>query len=200
MILTKCALPRSPRGLAWHQRSSGSMPPEDVADRSKSQTHAKNNNTVLHTLTGKCRHFLSNTYRGWTGHHKSNQWELMKICICWFELSSVRRQICGNDHLSCGWTSTIPLGLKWKSAQGKGRISLGSSHIYISCECQPTGSKKFDPCRFYCVKLGYNNLFPIVYLTIVVKLIKQSKDKTYSIRMIRCLIKTLIIFYLAYNH
>ena len=61
MILTRCGLPRSPGGLAWHQSSSGSMPPEDVVDRSTSQTHATSNNTLLHALTGKCHDFMPDT-------------------------------------------------------------------------------------------------------------------------------------------
>ena len=59
-VLTRCGVPRSPRGLAWHQSSSGSMPLEDVVDGSTSPTHATSN----------------------TGHYKNNQRELRKICNC----------------------------------------------------------------------------------------------------------------------
>ena len=56
---------RGARGLAWHQSSSDSMPPEDTVDSSTSQTHATSNSTLPHALTGKCKHFMSNTYRVW---------------------------------------------------------------------------------------------------------------------------------------
>ena len=72
-VLMRCGLPRSPRGLGWHQSSSGSMPPEDVVDGNTSQTHrASNNSTLLHALTGKNKHFMPYTYRGCTGHYYSN--------------------------------------------------------------------------------------------------------------------------------
>ena len=69
MVLSRCGIPRSPRGLAWHQSSSGSMPSEDAVDGSTSQTHATNKITLPHALMCKCKHFMPNTYRGWTGDY-----------------------------------------------------------------------------------------------------------------------------------
>ena len=54
-------------GFAWHQSSSGSMPLEDAVDGSKSQIPATSYSTLPHVL--KCKHFMPNTYRVWTGHY-----------------------------------------------------------------------------------------------------------------------------------
>ena len=90
MVLMRCGLPRSPRGLVWHQSSIGNMPLEDAVDGSMSQTHVTSNSTLPHALKGKCKHFMPNTYRGWMGHYEYNQWELRKqICNCWFKLATV---------------------------------------------------------------------------------------------------------------
>ena len=130
-VLTRCGLPRSPRGHACHQSSTGRMPPEDVVDGRTSQTHATSNITLPHALTGKCKHFMTNTYRGWTGHYYNNHWELRKICNCWFELATVWKNIWGNDHLSSTFgLRRCHLALK----SGKARSDfVGSSHRYISC-------------------------------------------------------------------
>ena len=81
-------------------------------------------------------------------------WE--KICNHWFQLSTVRRQIWRNDHLSCGFgLRQSHLALKWKSSQGKVEIRWG----VVTGQFQPTGSTKFDPYRFYCLTWGCNNLF-----------------------------------------
>ena len=55
MVSMRYGLLRSPRGLAWYQKSGGSMPLEDAADGSMSQAHATSNNTLPHDLTGKCK-------------------------------------------------------------------------------------------------------------------------------------------------
>ena len=65
----RCCLPRSPHGLAWHLSSSGSMALEDAVDGCTSQTNATSYSTVLQALMGKCKHFMPNTYRSWTGHY-----------------------------------------------------------------------------------------------------------------------------------
>ena len=65
-ILPRCCLSGSPWRLAWHQRSSGSMPFEYAVDGSTSQTHTGSNSTLLNALTGKCKHLMPNTHRGWT--------------------------------------------------------------------------------------------------------------------------------------
>ena len=69
IVLTRCGLPRSLCGLDWQESSTRSMPPEDAFDGSTSQTHEANNATLPHAVTGKCKHFKPNTYRGWTGHY-----------------------------------------------------------------------------------------------------------------------------------
>ena len=69
MLLTRCGLLRSSRGLAWHQSFSGSIPPEDAVDSSTSQTHATSNSILPHALMGKCKHFMPNTYSGRTGYY-----------------------------------------------------------------------------------------------------------------------------------
>ena len=66
-VLMRCGIPRSPRGLAWHQSSSGSMPPEVAVNVNTSQTHVTNNSTLLHALKGKGKHLIFNTYMGLTG-------------------------------------------------------------------------------------------------------------------------------------
>ena len=98
-VLTRCGLPWSPRELAWYQSSSGSMPPEVAVDSSTSQTQTSNS-TVLHAFMGKCKHFMCNTYRGII-RTISEDWE--KESNCWFKLTTVRRQIWGNNHLSCSF-------------------------------------------------------------------------------------------------
>ena len=98
--------------LAWHQRSSGSMPFEYAVDGSTSQTHTGSNNPLLNTLKGKCKHLMPNTHKGWTGHCSNNQknfWKNMQILI----------QSCHSVKIDLGewppilWfrSSTIPLDL-----------------------------------------------------------------------------------------
>ena len=58
--LARCGLLMSPSGLAWHQSSSGNMPPEDAVDGSTNQTHATSNSTLPHGLTEKCKRFMPN--------------------------------------------------------------------------------------------------------------------------------------------
>ena len=69
MVLTRCGLSRSPHRLAWHQSSSGSVPPEDAVDGNTRQTHATSHNTLLHALMGKCKYLMPHIYRRWTGHY-----------------------------------------------------------------------------------------------------------------------------------
>ena len=109
---------RSPRWLAWHQTSSGSMSPEDAADRSMSQPHVTSNSTFPHALGGKCKHFMPTTYRGWTGHKESNQWELrenMQFFIGTFH--SAKADSGKWPHKLWFGTSTIPLGIEMKVRQ-----------------------------------------------------------------------------------
>ena len=83
-VLPRCCLSGSPWRLAWHQKSSGSMPFEYAVDGSTSQTHTGSDSTLLNALTGKCKHLIPNTHRGWTGHCSNNQknvWKDMQILI-----------------------------------------------------------------------------------------------------------------------
>ena len=83
-VLPRCCLSGSPWRLAWHQRSSGSMPFGYAVDGSKSQTHTGSNSTLRNVLTGKCKHLMPNTHRGWTEHCSNNQknfWKNMQILI-----------------------------------------------------------------------------------------------------------------------
>ena len=129
-VLTRCGLPRSPHGLAWHQSSIGNMHPEDVVDGN--QTHATSNSTLPHAFTGKCKRSMPNTYRVGLGIIRpiSENWE--KICSCWFELATVRRQIWGYDQLSCGFGfRRSHLALKWKFGQGEAQFLWEQSQIHF---------------------------------------------------------------------
>ena len=129
-VLTRCGLPRSPHGLAWHQSSIGNMHPEDVVDGN--QTHATSNSTLPHAFTGKCKRSMPNTYRVGLGIIRpiSENWE--QICSCWFELATVRRQIWGYDQLSCGFGfRRSHLALKWKFGQGEAQFLWEQSQIHF---------------------------------------------------------------------
>ena len=77
-VLLRCCLLGSPWRLAWHQKSSGSMPFGYAVDGSASQTHTGSNSTLLNALTGKCKHLMPTTHRGWTGHCSNNQKKILK--------------------------------------------------------------------------------------------------------------------------
>ena len=159
-VLKRCGLPRGPRGPAWHQSSSDSMPPEDAVEGSTSQTHVTSSGTLPHAVKGKCKHSMPNTYTVGRGIIRliSENWE--KICNCWFELVTVRRQLGGNDHLSCSfefWRSH--LALKWKSGQGKVRFRWGAVTGTFHVNFSALEAQKFDPYRFYCFIWGVNNIF-----------------------------------------
>ena len=110
MNLARCGLPMSPRGLAWKLKSSGSIPPEDAVYGSTSQTHATSNNTLPHALTCEGKHFIPNTYRGWTGHYLNNQWENMRL---WFRACRSAKVVLGEWSPKL-WFWTIPLGTEVK--------------------------------------------------------------------------------------
>ena len=126
-------LPRSPRGLVWHQVSSSNMPLEDAVDCSMSQPPATSNSTFPHALIGKCKHFMRSTHSGWTRYYYNIQWELRKR----YELVDWNLPQCEGRFGEwlpklLVWTSTIPLGIEVKVRPKLGRISLGTSHRYIS--------------------------------------------------------------------
>ena len=93
-VLPKCCLSGSPWRLAWHQRSSGSMPFEYAVDGSMSQT------------------LMPNTHRGWTGHCSNNQknfWKNMQILIQ--NCHSVKIDLGERPPILWFRSSTIPLDL-----------------------------------------------------------------------------------------
>ena len=63
----------SQRSVTMGQESVVSMPFEYAVDGSTIQTHTGSNSTLLNALTGKCKHLMPNTHRGWTGHCSNNQ-------------------------------------------------------------------------------------------------------------------------------
>ena len=79
-VLTRWGLPRSPRGLAWHQRSRVRTPPDDALDSRTHQTHATSN-IVLCRMPWWAGTSISCQIpynRGWAGHYQNNRWELRK--------------------------------------------------------------------------------------------------------------------------
>ena len=147
----RCCLLGSPWRLAW-QGSSGSMPFEYVVDDSTSQTHTGSNNTLLNALTGKCKHLMPNTHRGWTGHCSNNQKTFEKICKYWFKVVTAWRLIWGNDHLYCGFgTRRSHWTLHWMSAQGSVWFRWGTITFPYHADFSQVETQNFDPHWFYCL-------------------------------------------------
>ena len=143
-VLMSCGLPRSHRGLAWHQSFSGSMPPEDAVDGGTSQTHVTSNSALPQALTGKCKHFMPDPYRDWMEHYWNNQWELRKICNCLFELATVRRQIWGNDHLRWSFgLRRFHSALKCKTCWVKVRFRWGAVTGTFQVNFSPLEAQNF---------------------------------------------------------
>ena len=136
------------------------MPFEYVVDGSTSQTHTGSNSTLLNTLTGKCKHLMPNTHRGWTGHCSNNQknfWKNMQILIQ--SCHSVKIDL-GNDHLHCGFGARRShLTLHWMSAQGSVGFRWGTITGPYHANFSQVETQKFDPHWFYCLQWGCNNLF-----------------------------------------
>ena len=160
-VLPRCCLSGNPWRLAWHQRSSGSMPFEYAVDGSTSQTHTGSNSTLLNALTGKCKHLMPNTHRGWTGGIvRTIRKTFEKICKYWFKVVTVWRLIWGNDHLYCGFGARgSHLTLHWMSAQGSVGFRWGTITGPYHVNFSQVETQKFDPHWFYCLQLGCNNLF-----------------------------------------
>ena len=119
----------------------------DAVDGSISQTHATSNSTLQHAFTGKCKHLMLSTFRGWTGHYYNNQRELrVKISNCWFELATMWRQIWGNDHLSCRFGlrrshsafkgALFKVGNKIGKAEFPSHLKITEYNIYTSLPYQ----------------------------------------------------------------
>ena len=77
-----------------------------------SQTHTGSNSTLLNALTGKCKHLMPNTHRGWTRHCLNNQknfWKNMQILIQ--SCHSVKIDLGERPPILWFRSSTIPLDL-----------------------------------------------------------------------------------------
>ena len=159
-VLPRCCLSGSPWRLAWHQRCSGSMPFEYAVDCSTSQIHTGSNSTLLNALTGKCKHLMPNTHRGWTGHCSNNQknfWKNMQILIQ--SCHSVKIDL-GERHLYCGLGARRShLTLHWMSAQGSVEFRCGTITGPYHANFSQVETQKFDQHWFYCLQWGCNNLF-----------------------------------------
>ena len=74
-----------------------------------------------------------------------------KACNCWFELTTVWRQIWRNDHHGSGLqqchvaltSSKGKLGFRWEAVTGRFNANFG-----------PLEAQKSDPYRSYCLKWG----------------------------------------------
>ena len=93
MVLTRCCVSGSPWRLAWHQRSSGSMPFEYAVDGSTSQTHTGSNSTLLNALTGKRKHLMPNIIGIGRGIVRTIRKTFEKICKYWFKVVTLWRLI-----------------------------------------------------------------------------------------------------------
>ena len=112
-VLTTCGLTGSLRWFAWHQSSSVSMPPGDAVDGSTCQTHATSNSTVPHALTGKCKHFMPNIYRGWMRHLSTITEKYENFTIVDTNLPQ-----CEGIFEQINWANIHPFG-NVKTGQGK---------------------------------------------------------------------------------
>ena len=57
------------------------------------------------------------------------------------------------------WTPAIPLGIKWKSDQGKVGFHCGAVTGAFHVNFSPLEAQKFDPCWFHCLKWGVTTFF-----------------------------------------
>ena len=174
-VLPRCCLSGSPWRLAWHQRSSGSMPFEYAVDGSTSQTHTGSNSTLLNALTGKCNHLMPNTHRGWTGHCSNNQknfWKNMQILIQ--SCHSVKIDLGEGPPILWFRSSTIPLDLHWMSAQGSVGFCWGTITGPYHANFSQVETQKFDPHWFYCLQWGCNNLFCQECITLILLFLFHS--------------------------
>ena len=151
----------SPWRLAWHQRSSGSMPFEYAVDGSTSQTHTGSNSTLHNALKGKCKHLMPNTHKGRTGHCSNNQKNLVKKyanidsklsqCEDWLGGTTTYTVVSELDDPTWPCIECLP---KVVSFFRWGTIT-GPYHANFS----QVETQKFDPHWFYCLQWGCNNLF-----------------------------------------
>ena len=156
MILTRCGLPRSPRGLGWCQSSNGSMPSEDVVDRSTSQTHATSNNTLPHALTGKCNDFMSDTYRGWLKQSvkiENNMQVLIRTC------HSAKANLGKCPPKLQFWNSTIPRHWSESSAKVRPDFVGEQSQVYFMSISAHWTHKNSTHIDFIATNVGATTFF-----------------------------------------
>ena len=159
-VLPRWCLSGIPWRLAWHQRSSGSMPFEYAVDGSTSQTHTGSNSTLLNALTGKCKHLMPNTIGVGRGIVRTIRNTFERICKYWFKVVTVWRLIWGNDHLYCGFGARRShLTLHWMSAHGSVGFRWGTITGPHHANFSQVETQKFHPHWFYCLQWGCNNLF-----------------------------------------
>ena len=160
MVLPRCCLLGSPWRLAWHQRSSGSMPFEYAVDGYTSQTRTGSNSTCLMPSRASANTSCLIPIGVGRGIVWTIRKTFEKICKYWYKVVTVWRLIWGKDHLYCGFGARRShLTLHWMSAQGsvgfRWRTITGPYHAnFIQVETQ-----KCDPHWFYCLQWGCNNLF-----------------------------------------
>ena len=164
-VLPRCCLWGSPWSLAWHQRSSGSMPFEYAVEGSLVKptraaiapclmpSRASANTSCLIPI-GVGRGIVPTTRKTFE-----------KICKYWFKVVTVWRLIWGNDHLYCGFGARRShLTLHWMSAQGsvgfRWGIITGPYHANFS----QVETQKFDPHWFYFLQWGVTTFLPRVYI------------------------------------
>ena len=163
-VLPRCCLSWSPWRLAWHQRSSGSMPfeyaVENAVDGSTSQTHTGSNSTLLSALTASANTSCLIPIGVGRGIVRTIRKTFEKICKYWFKVVTVWRLIWGNDHLYCGFGARRShLTLHWMSAQGSVGFRWGTITGPYHANFSQVETQKFDPHWFYCLQWGCSNLF-----------------------------------------
>ena len=133
-VLPRCCLLGSPWRLAWHQRSSGSMP--------------YNHSSCLIPIG--VRRGIVRTIRK----------TFEKICKYWFKVVTVWRLISGNDHLYCGFGARRShLTLHWMSAQGSVGFRWGTITGPYHANFSQVETQKFDPHWFYCLQRAVTTFF-----------------------------------------
>ena len=160
MVLPRCCLSGSPWRLAWHQRSSGSMPIEYAVDGSTSQTHTGSNSTLLNALTASAKTSCLIPIGVGRGIVRTIRKTFEKICKYWFKVVTVWRLIWGNNHLYCGFRARRShLTLHWMSAQGSVGFRCGTITGPYLANFSQVETQKFNPLWFYYLQWGCNNRF-----------------------------------------
>ena len=179
MVLPRCCLSGSPWRLAWHQRSSGSMPFEYAVDGSTSKpTRAAIAPCLMPSWASANTSCLIPIGVG-RGIVRTIRKTFEKMCKYWFKVVTVWRLIWGNDHLYCGFGARRShLTLHWMSAQGSVGFRWGKITGPYHANFSQVETQKFDPHWFYCLQWGCNNLFcQECILCLLMILINNKKNK-----------------------